>query len=55
MPSAEALAWGFINRVVPKGKTLEEAFKIAAAINANGPVAVKAVTRSLRAHQEYLE
>ncbi len=50
----EALRWGLINRIVPKGQTLAEAKKIAAQICENGPVAVKAVTRSLREHQECL-
>lgn len=50
----EALDWGLINRVVPKGETLAEAKKITEQICAAGPVAVKAVTRSLREHQECL-
>lgn len=50
----EALQWGLINRVVPKGQTLSEAKKIAEQINACGPIAVKAVTQSLRQHQENL-
>lgn len=52
--AAEALQWGLINRVVPKGQSLAEAKKYAELINANGPLAVKAVTRSLREHQECL-
>ena len=48
----QALQFGLINRVVPKGETLNEAKKIAARICANGPLATKAVTRSLREHQE---
>jgi enoyl-CoA hydratase len=51
----EALAWGLINRVVPKGRTLETALEIAAQIARNGPVAVKAVVKSLREHQECLD
>ncbi len=51
----EALAWGQINKVVPKGRTLETALEIAAQIGRNGPIAVKAVMKSLREHQEYLE
>lgn len=50
----EALDWGLINRIVAKGQTLAEAKTIAAQICANGPLAVKAVTRSLREHQECL-
>ncbi len=50
--AAQALQFGLINRVVPAGKTLEVAREYAARICANGPLAVKAVTRSLREHQE---
>ncbi|WP_372861136.1 crotonase/enoyl-CoA hydratase family protein [Spongiibacter sp.] len=50
----QALDFGLINRIVPKGETLNEAKKIAAKICANGPLAVKAVTRSLREHTEHL-
>lgn len=48
----QALDFGLINRIVPAGKTLEVAHEYAAKICANGPLAVKAVTRSLREHQE---
>ncbi len=48
----QALDFGLINKVVPKGKTLEVAKEYAAKICANGPLAVRAVTRSLREHQE---
>ena len=44
----EALEWGLINRVVPKGKALEEALNIAAQLCENGPISIKAITRSLR-------
>jgi enoyl-CoA hydratase len=44
----EALEWGLINRVVPKGKALEEAMKIAQQLSENGPLALKAITRTLR-------
>mgnify|MGYP003636934816 CR=1 FL=1 len=50
----QALEFGLINRVVPKGETLVEAKKLAAKICANGPLAVKAVVRSLREHTEHL-
>ena len=50
----EALAWGLINRVVAKGETLREALQVAELINRNGPLAVKAVVKSLREHQECL-
>ncbi|MBT4521767.1 MAG: crotonase/enoyl-CoA hydratase family protein [Halieaceae bacterium] len=48
----QALQFGLINRVVAAGETLAVAKQIAAKICANGPLAVKAVTRSLREHQE---
>ena len=50
----EALRWGLINRIVAKGKALEEALKIAEQIAQNGPVAVRAVVKSLREHEECL-
>lgn len=50
----QALQFGLINRVVPKGETLNEAKKLADKICANGPLAVKAVVRSLREHTEHL-
>ncbi|MCZ6831376.1 MAG: crotonase/enoyl-CoA hydratase family protein [Gammaproteobacteria bacterium] len=48
----QALDFGLINRVVPRGESLAEAKKYAERICANGPLAVKAVIRSLREHQE---
>jgi enoyl-CoA hydratase len=48
----QALDFGLINKIVPAGKTLEVAKEYAAKICANGPLAVRAVTRSLREHQE---
>jgi enoyl-CoA hydratase len=50
----QALSFGLINRVVPKGETLAEARNMAMKICQNGPLAVKAVIRSLREHQECL-
>ena len=50
----EALEWGLINRVVPKGKALEEAMKIADQLCENGPISIRAITRSLREHQEFM-
>ena len=50
----QALDFGLINRVVPAGQTLSAAREMAAKICANGPLAVRAVTRSLREHQECL-
>ncbi len=44
----EALEWGLINRIVPKGKALEEALKIAEQLCENAPLSLKAVTRALR-------
>lgn len=44
----EALQYGLIGHVVPKGKALAKAMEIAEAIAANGPLAVKAVLRSLK-------
>jgi enoyl-CoA hydratase len=45
--AAEALQWGLIGSVVPDGQALTRALEIAEAIAANGPLAVKAVKRSL--------
>ena len=39
---------------MPPGQTLATAKEYAAKICANGPLAVKAVTRSLREHQEHM-
>lgn len=50
----QALDFGLINRIVPKGETLNEAKKLAEKICANGPLAIKAVVRSLREHTEHL-
>jgi enoyl-CoA hydratase len=44
----EALEWGLVNRVVPKGKTLGEALEMARELCQNGPLSIKAITRSLR-------
>lgn len=43
----EALRLGLIGRVVPDGTALDEARKIAAEIAENGPVAVRAIKRSV--------
>jgi enoyl-CoA hydratase len=45
----EAKELGLIGEVVPDGKALERALEVAALIDANGPVAVQAVLRGLRA------
>ena len=44
----EAQNFGLINRVVEKGKTLEEARKIAIELGENGPLALKALVKTLR-------
>ena len=44
----EALAYGLVGHVVPDGTALEKAREIADAIAANGPLAVRAVLRSLK-------
>jgi len=44
----EALRFGLINRVVPKGQTMQAAREIAAELCENGPLALKAIVRSLR-------
>jgi enoyl-CoA hydratase len=47
-----ALEIGLVNKLVPPGQALAAAREYAARICANGPLAVQAVTRSLREHQE---
>ena len=44
----EALSWGLVNRLVPKGQALAEAKKMAAQLCETGPLALRALTRSLR-------
>lgn len=44
----EALDWGMINRIVPKGEAKAEAMKIAQQISETGPLALRAITTSLR-------
>ena len=44
----EALDWGLINRIAPKGEALNEAKKMAEELCKTGPLALKAITRSLR-------
>ncbi|MEW6202582.1 MAG: enoyl-CoA hydratase-related protein [bacterium] len=43
----EAHRLGFVNRVVPREKVLEEAEKIAAKIAENGPISIKAIKESV--------
>jgi enoyl-CoA hydratase len=47
--AAEAREIGLIGRVVPDGTALETALEIAEVIAANGPLAVEAIKRSVRA------
>jgi enoyl-CoA hydratase len=44
----EALDFGLVGRVVPKGQTLAEAKKIAEVICDNGPLSIRALMRMLR-------
>jgi enoyl-CoA hydratase len=44
----EALTYGLIGSVVPDGTALDRALEIAARISANGPLAVRAIKRSLQ-------
>jgi enoyl-CoA hydratase len=46
--AAEALSIGLIGHVVPDGEALGQALEVAAAIAANGPVAVRAILRVIR-------
>jgi enoyl-CoA hydratase len=46
--AAEALSVGLIGHVVPDGQALDRALEIAAAIAANGPVAVRAILQVIR-------
>jgi len=47
--AADALQWGFINKVVPDGEVMREARRYADIISENGPLAVQAVKRSVLA------
>lgn len=49
LTAAEAQRFGLVGEVVPDGTALDRAREVAAAIAANGPVAVQAVLRALRA------
>ncbi|MBB4904117.1 crotonase/enoyl-CoA hydratase family protein [Actinophytocola algeriensis] len=46
--AAEALRIGLIGHVVPDGEALPKAMELAEAIAANGPVAVRAILRTIR-------
>src|SRR6476646_4015263 len=47
--AARALELGLVNRVVPAGTEVDEAFALAEAIAANGPLAVRTVKKMVRA------
>lgn len=47
--AAEAKEYGLIGHVVPDGGALEKALELAELINANGPLAVQAMLRTIRA------
>ncbi len=55
VPAAEAKEVGLIGYVVPDGQALAKAHEIAEVIAANGPVAVQAVLKSMRATRELPE
>jgi enoyl-CoA hydratase len=44
----EALAFGLIGRIVPKGQALAEARKVAQVVCENGPLSIRALMRMLR-------
>lgn len=50
----EALRFGLINKVVPHGQALAEAMKMAGQLCENGPLSVKAITKSLRENGHWL-
>ena len=50
----EALSWGLINRIVPKGEALAEGLKVAEEICENAPISVQTILRSLRENDESL-
>jgi enoyl-CoA hydratase len=55
IPAREAKEVGLIGHVVPDGHALDAAREIAAQIAGNGPIAVQAVLKSLRATREMPE
>ncbi len=55
VPAAEAKEVGLIGHVVPDGQALAKAHEIADTIAANGPLAVQAVLKSMRATRELPE
>ncbi|MEI7593738.1 MAG: crotonase/enoyl-CoA hydratase family protein [Actinomycetes bacterium] len=55
VPASEAREIGLIGHIVEDGKALAKAIEIAESIAANGPLAVQAVLKSLRATRELSE
>jgi enoyl-CoA hydratase len=49
VPAERAYELGFLNRVVPPGRVLDEAMDLAGVIASNGPVAVRAIKASAKA------
>jgi enoyl-CoA hydratase len=52
MSAEEAKAHGLVNKVVPPGKSLEEAAKLASEIASKPPIAVRSAKRAVAAAQE---
>ncbi|WP_410639898.1 crotonase/enoyl-CoA hydratase family protein [Amycolatopsis sp. lyj-346] len=48
LSASEALAIGLIGHVVPDGTALSKALELASLVNANGPLAVRAILRTMR-------
>lgn len=48
LSAPEALAIGLIGHVVPDGQALSRALELASLVNANGPLAVRAILRTIR-------
>ena len=46
--AAEALQAGLVTKVVPKDEVMPEAYRIAAILNENGPLAVQAIKKSVQ-------
>jgi len=46
--AAEALRFGLVGRIVPKGQALAEARKVATTICENGPLSIRALMKMLR-------
>jgi enoyl-CoA hydratase len=47
MGAEDALRYGFINRVVPQARLMDEAYRVAGIIAANGPLAVAAIKQAV--------